>query len=104
MDKKLLKEQAEMFGIENRINQCQEECAELIVELSKAKRYIEGDSTLNKSVEQIREGITEEMADVELLLDELKIIFNNSNKVKQIKQQKLIRTKQRLEKNKCKQV
>lgn len=42
---KLLKEQAEHFGIENRMLQCTEELSELIQALSKYRRVEQGDKT-----------------------------------------------------------
>lgn len=43
-----------------------------------------------------KENITEEMADVEIMLNQLKIIFDNEEKVKEIIEEKIKRTKERI--------
>lgn len=43
-----------------------------------------------------KENITEEMADVEIMLNQLKIIFDNEEKVKDIIEEKIKRTKERI--------
>lgn len=42
------------------------------------------------------EQITEEMADVQIMLDQLKIIFNNDKAVQEVEKQKIERTYKRL--------
>ena len=57
-----------------------EELAELQKELTKELRYSKQSDT-----------IAEEMADVEIILEQLKLIFNNADKVKNHKEFKLKR-------------
>lgn len=45
---------------------------------------------------ETRENITEEMADVQIMLDQLKIIFNNDEEVSKIETQKIERTYKRM--------
>lgn len=55
------------LSTDDRLRQAQEECAELILAINNAKRYgLTGNNILE---------IKHEMADVENLLDQLKIIF-----------------------------
>ncbi len=57
------------FGVDRQLLQCCEECAELIQAVSKAKRY-EGQSYID--------GVTEEITDVLIMIEQLKIIFGIS--------------------------
>ena len=94
--KKAMKEQAEYFGLDNRMLQCTEELGELIQALSKYKRVIDGDGTCTVSRIEAELSVTEEMADVEICIKQLKHLLANKNQIKQIKEQKVVRTKQRL--------
>lgn len=69
MNKAILK-----WGAEKQIKKAAEECAELIQALLKGYN---------------QENIDEEMADVEIMLTQLKMIFRNSYQIEQIKEQKL---------------
>ena len=57
-----------------------EECAELIVVLAKANRNINGSTY---------EEITEELADVLIMIKQMELLFLNLEKVKEIKLKKL---------------
>lgn len=94
--KKAMKEQAESFGLDNRVLQCTEELGELIQALSKYKRVIDGDGTCTASRIEAEHMVAEEMADVEICIKQLKHLLGNKNQVEQIKEQKVVRTKQRL--------
>lgn len=61
-NKSILIQAIEAWGVENQINLAQEECAELIVALSHNWRGREA-------------NVVEEIADVQILLDQLKCIF-----------------------------
>ena len=67
-------------GKEHQLVLCMEEMAELTKELSK--------NTTN---------ISEEMADVEIMLEQLRIIYGNRSEVDTIKAEKLLRLSERLE-------
>lgn len=69
------------FGNEHQIIVAIEELAELQKELTKLLRC-------NSNLE----AITEEMADVEIMLEQLKMMFNNQKAVAAIKNKKLHRT------------
>ena len=88
----VMKKQADYFGLETRMNQAKEEMAELTKELCKAQRIIEGDITCDEDIIIIKQKITEEIADVELVLEELKYLLNNKNRVRQAKKYKIRRT------------
>ena len=78
-------------GIEAQCRQLMEECAELVVATNKCLRYpLDKDRYAN---------LAEEIADVEIMLYQLKVMFNVSNdEVFEIKVQKAMREQERLEK------
>ena len=51
---------------------------------------------LRNDTYEVRESITEEMADVQIMIDQLMIIFNNEKEVQTIIAQKIDRTYKRL--------
>ena len=75
------------WGEELQIKVAIEECAELIKELAKLGRMINGSSI---------ENIAEEIADVEIMLQQLKIIFGCDFDVENFKLNKIERLNQRL--------
>ena len=86
--------QAEMFGLDNRMTQATEELAELIQALCKYKRVQSGDKTVIAT--HIRYNIIEEIADVEICIEQLKHLLDINNVVEEIKKNKIIRTEQRI--------
>ncbi len=72
-------------GKEHQLIVCMEEMAELTKELTKNIRGSK--NTTN---------ISEEMADVEIMLEQLRVIFGNRSEVDTIKAEKLIRLADRL--------
>lgn len=93
---KYTRKQAEQFGIENRMLQCTEECGELIQALSKYQRILQGDKTCQTDMCHAEYMITDEIADVELLLEQIKYLLGNEMEVRERKLYKLDRTEQRL--------
>lgn len=93
---KLLKEQAEHFGIENRMLQCTEELSELIQALSKYRRVEQGDKTCMLIKKDVVHMVAEEIADVEICLEQIKYLLCNKEQVERIKEQKIKRTQERL--------
>lgn len=91
-----MQEQARIFGKMNRCTQTIEECAELTKELCKYQRLTNKDKTCSSTMIQTLEHIAEEIADVEICTCQLKHLFDIKNKVDEIKEQKLLRTEQRL--------
>lgn len=90
---------AKKFGIENRINQTQEECAELIQALSKYRRtVVQKDKTCSVDELKARNMVTEEIADVEICLTQIKKLMSISDmELEGIKSVKVTRTKKRME-------
>ena len=74
------------YGKDPQLIICMEEMAELTKELSK---NIRGSKNIT--------NISEEMADVEIMLEQLRVIFGNRSEVDTIKAEKLIRLADRLE-------
>lgn len=72
-------------GKEHQLIICMEEMAELTKELSKHIRGQENDLC-----------VAEEIADVEIMLEQLKLIFDIRTDVERVKDEKLIRLDQRL--------
>lgn len=93
---KYTRKQAEQFGIENRLLQCTEECGELIQALCKYQRIQQGDKTCQTDMIHAEYMIAEEMADIELLLEQIKYLLGNEMEVRERKLYKLDRTEQRL--------
>ena len=84
---KLYKFAIERYGDEAQINQGIEEMAELIQAINKFRR---------NPCEETLKGIAEEIADVEIMLEQYKIIFGATLPVNRIKSNKLQRLAERL--------
>lgn len=79
------------YGEEPQCRQAMEECAELIQAINKCIRYPDRKDCHNNLIEEI--------ADVEIMLYQLKVIFNVSDdEVFEVKVQKAVREQERLEK------
>lgn len=89
-------EQAEQFGLENRLLQCTEEAGELIQALSKYRRILQGDKTCQTDMIHAEYMIAEEMADIEICIEQLKYLLGNTEQIEQIKTEKIKRTEHRL--------
>ena len=85
---KTMIEQAEQFGLENRLIQCTEEAGELIQALSKYQRIQQGDKTCQIDMCHAEYMIAEEMADIEICIEQLKYLLGNTEQVEQIKEEK----------------
>ena len=79
------------WGIDAQVTKAVEELAELQKELC---RFLIDDGNM--------EHITEEMADVEIMIEQLKLIFENKRAVKVVKKAKIQRLSDRLDKEKPK--
>lgn len=80
----MCKRAVDTWGKHHQLTICMEEMAELTKELSKNIRGQDNDL-----------GIAEEIADVEIMLEQLKIIFGLRTDVENVKQEKLIRLDRR---------
>lgn len=78
------KRAVDTWGKHHQLTICMEEMAELTKELSKNIRGQDNDP-----------GIAEEIADVEIMLEQLKVIFDIRTDVENVKQEKLIRLDRR---------
>lgn len=80
----------EKFGIEAQIGQLHEEMGELMVAINKAKRYF-GDNETEKNLLQL--DVLYEISDVEIMLEQMKIVFNKNKfwDFENIKKGKLIK-------------
>jgi len=85
--KKIYEKAVEHWGIEAQVKVATEECAELIVALCKINRTVNGSSIVD---------VLEEIADVEIMLEQLKVIYDHDNLVPELKKKKLKRVKDRL--------
>lgn len=85
---------ADHYGIENRLDQLMEECGELIQAVSKYKRYVlHGEQTKRCSAEIARGKLIEEMADVEIMLEQVQYLASITEKdINSVKCFKLGRT------------
>ena len=82
MDKDLVKKISQLINInttQNILTITIEELAELTQVICKLKRLTNQDKTLRKEEQQIFEELKEELSDVYLLLEQLKIIVNMNN-------------------------
>ena len=82
----ILKSAISHYGVNVQKVTAMEEMAELTKEISKSIRY--GDINT--------ENIAEEMADVEICLEFLRLIYNNAERVKEYKSQKIDRLAERI--------
>lgn len=78
MDVEILRKAIEKFGIESQRLMAIEEMSELTKELCKNSRRFNNGS-----------AISEEIADVEIMLAQLKLIFNNDDEVETFKAEKM---------------
>ncbi len=74
------------FGYESQLGMLQEECAELIVAVSKVERRKSG----------ALENLAEEMADVQIMIEQIKLLVGKE-KVEQYRKSKLHRLKDLLD-------
>ena len=99
MDRISQHEQADYFGMLNRIDQTVEEMAELTQALCKYKRLVSHDRTLsNQDANMIKYGMIEELADVENCIEQLKYLLCgvDTKQIEQIKSDKINRTKRKI--------
>ena len=88
-EKEIMERAIAHYGKETQLIVCIEELSELIKELTK---HLRGRNSLL--------GLTEEMADVSIVLDEIMLIFGVRAGVESVRRDKLIRLMYRIEKDK----
>ena len=89
---RILRKGIATYGIEPQVDQCIEECSELIKALLKKRRADHG--TANLDYETAVGNIVEEIADVKIMLGQMELLYGPSS---EIEQQKLARMKQRID-------
>ena len=89
-ERKAFLEALRVFGSQNQITVALEEMSELQKELCK---YLRNDASFSYA------NIAEEMADVEIMLDQMKILFQRDSAVKEQRQYKVKRLRERIDKN-----
>ena len=91
-EKDLYERNIKYHGLEQETTIAMEECSELIQAISKCKRY----GCINK----YRENLIEEMTDVLIMIDELKMIYQISDvDISDIRQYKMNRQSYRIKNN-----
>lgn len=91
-EKDLYERNIKYHGIEQETTIAMEECSELIQAISKCKRY----GCINK----YRENLIEEITDVLIMIDELKMIYQISDvDISDIRQYKMYRQSYRIKNN-----
>nr|DAE34607.1 MAG TPA: nucleoside triphosphate pyrophosphohydrolase [Caudoviricetes sp.] len=89
----LIEQIANHYGLKDQCDQTIEEMAELTVALRKFWRYSGYDA---EKINSLKYNITEEIADVGIMLDQLKILFDVEKDVSVIRAEKLLRQKERM--------
>lgn len=94
-EEKIVKLMANKYGYEAQSRQCVEELSELIQTICKDKRQrtaASGNSEIIKPINKLSntgKDIVEKITDVEIVLDQLKVLMNCENEVKEAKSFKL---------------
>lgn len=98
MEKKCL-EIARFYGFDAQTNQLIEECAELIQAINKYKRkFLRGQPVRESGDKTPRDMIVEEIADVEVMLCQIKFLLHITDlEVEDITENKIERTMMRME-------
>ena len=100
IQRSILKEAIRTFGESNQITVAIEEMSELTKELCKVKRmFAEGEKYLSK---ETLNALSEEMADVLIMLEQLKFIFSNMVEVECFADKKINRLLSRIQQRKLK--
>ena len=90
---------ADYYGYETQSNQLIEECAELIQAINKHKRVMHNGQSVNITLKESINNVSEEIADVEIMLTQIKYLLGiNEQYIDTIKEMKIKRTAQRIEK------
>ena len=82
---------ANHYGFTPQLAQLEEECEELALACHKLKRHLQGSTIPDTS------NLIEEIADVEIMTAQIKILLNCENRVEEVKGKKLERQLGRME-------
>lgn len=84
----ILKKAVDLYGKEAQVDMCVEECSELIKALLKERR--QGYGKVDPSKKQLAlEHVREELADVQIMLEQMRIIFGDTQAVEMEKLKRL---------------
>lgn len=73
-----------------------DKCVEEMSELTKALLKLRYAKPTGVEADILRDAVSEEMADVEIMLEQLHMIYQNDNKVNEYRQKKIERLERRL--------
>lgn len=76
-----------------------DKCVEEMSELTKALLKLRYANPAGVEADILRDAVSEEMADVEIMLEQLHMIYQNDNKVNEYRQKKIERLERRLNGN-----
>lgn len=88
----VLQKAIDTYGEIRQVDKCVEEMSELTKALLKL-RYAKPTGV---EADILRDAVSEEMADVEIMLEQLHMIYQNDNKVNEYRQKKIERLERRL--------
>ena len=88
----ILQRAIDTYGEMRQVDKCVEEMSELTKALLKL-RYAKPTGV---EADILRDAVSEEMADVEIMLEQLHMIYQNDNKVNEYRQKKIERLERRL--------
>lgn len=88
---------AEHYGYEAQSRQCIEEMAELMQSINKLWRSIGHGQLTEKSFKECLENLTEEMADVQIMLWQIEYLLSAENMIEEMIEKKLNRQLKRIE-------
>lgn len=94
--REILRRAIDTYGERHQIDKAIEEFSELTKALLKL-RYAEKDY----EIQICRDAVTEEMADVEIMMEQLVMIFQNRSKVDLVRNEKILRLERRLDGKSC---
>lgn len=87
----------DIYGWDAQMNQCAEECAELIKAMNKYRRIKTKTGELtNMSAEEARAAVVEELADTAIMLDQLSYFLDADTAVNEMIRYKQLRSVERL--------
>ena len=96
-EKTVFKAAIEKYGIQDQMQVACEECAELIKALSKYHRVTSHQAHDKRKIQRCLNNITEEVADVSIMLDQIKLMYGISEKaVSLVREEKVSRLESNL--------
>ena len=91
---------ADKYGVFAQIGQTTEECSELIQALNKYKRVFNIGQTTSVDEKEVIDNISEEIADVSIMLEQMIYLFGIEDEVQEMYEKKLKRTYERMKHDK----